>query len=117
MGFYGFPEKKGPNCLSNFTVSFFLPLSYQGGSLDAVPTPSDSSVFLRTQPPLKVAVRSFPGFCHDGDVVSNVAALGADLMKANYSFENSTYVTAGYDSPFRIFNRHNEVWLVLAQQK
>lgn len=102
---------QGPNCVSNFTFSFFLPLSYQDKPFAQLPQPSGQGVFLREQPALRAGVRAYGGFSGDDDVVTNVAALATDLTKARISFVNGTYFTAGYDSPWTIVNRHNEVWL------
>jgi len=37
------------------------------------------------------------------------------LLDAGYAINTDHFYTAGYDSPFRLTNRHNEVW-ILAQK-
>jgi hypothetical protein len=87
----------GPNCVSNFTVSFFLPLNMQEKPLSSLPSPMDQTVFLEAVPSMTVAVRSFGGFAGDSDVASNAAALAQDLLAAGNKFSNATtYFTAGY---------------------
>jgi hypothetical protein len=103
----------GPNCDNTFTVSFFLPYNMQGKPLDSLPQPTDSSLSLTNITAQTVAVRSFGGYAKDTDVTNNIAALGAALNNASIAFDSSSYFTAGYDSPFRVFHRHNEVWLKL----
>ena len=105
----------GPNCDNEFTISFFLPYDLQGKEISSLPQPTDSTVSLRTQEPVKVAVRSYKGFSSDSDVTDNVQQLGSDLTAKQIGFKEAPYFTAGYDSPFRVFNRHNEVWLEVAE--
>lgn len=58
-------------------------------------------------------VRRFHQFASDEDFISNAAALAEDLLAAGVDGLNlATYYTAGYDSPFVIFNRTNEVWIM-----
>lgn len=57
--------------------------------------------------------RMFHGFASDEDFIANAAALAEDLLTAGVEGLNlETYYTAGYDSPFVIFNRTNEVWIM-----
>lgn len=55
----------------------------------------------------------FHGFTDDNDWISNARALAEDLYNAGENgIDYNTYYTVGYDSPFVIFNRTNEVWFV-----
>lgn len=36
------------------------------------------------------------------------------LDGAGLSYNAATFFSAGYDSPFRLLNRHNEVWIPAA---
>jgi len=57
--------------------------------------------------------RSFSGFAMKYDKWRDqAAALGAALEKDGLLFYKEMYWTAGYDAPFKVFNRHNEVWFV-----
>ena len=61
-----------------------------------------------------MAVLVFPGRPKtDEDITDQVAKLGALLDTAAIKYNKDVFVYAGYDSPFRVFDRHNEVWLYL----
>ena len=55
--------------------------------------------------------RSFGGFAHESDYVTNAREL-ADALPASAKYDKSYFYSAGYDSPFALFNRHNEVWFI-----
>ena len=38
--------------------------------------------------------------------------LQEDLKTLKLSFEEGYYYVCGYDAPFKLFNRHNEVWFL-----
>ncbi|KAG7174860.1 Heme-binding protein 2-like 5 [Homarus americanus] len=87
---------EGPNCENNFTMSFYVPAVHQ----DNPPTPTNPDV-------------RFHGFTKDEDWITNAALLAEDLQAADQEdVDFHTYYTAGYDSPFVIFNRTNEVWFM-----
>lgn len=54
--------------------------------------------------------RSFGGFASPEKYAEEAQALARILKSAGQSFHEDFYYTAGYDSPFKLFNRHNEVW-------
>ena len=56
--------------------------------------------------------RYFPGRADDDDWIDHETELGESLTELGISFDESMYYTAGYDGPFRLWNRHNEVWLL-----
>lgn len=100
---------QGPVCAQNFTMSFYVPGAWQGKA----PKPSSSDVFSQTLPAMTVYVKSFGGFMKEKTVVDKAAELAADLTKAGITdFHEDFYFSAGYDSPFHIVNRHNEIWFV-----
>lgn len=97
---------QGAACADNFTMSFFI-----APAEGRAPKPSDSKVFLSRFPSLRVYVRSFPEFASKQKWLKEASALAKELDgKANYVKEY--YYTAGYDSPFQLTNRHNEVWFI-----
>jgi len=99
---------QGPACESNFTMSFFI-----SPSLSRVPQPTDSAVYVRKMETLHVYVREFSGFTNNFEAWSKHATeLGDALDKDGLAYEKSYYFTAGYDAPFKLFNRHNEIWFV-----
>ncbi|QDZ21613.1 SOUL heme-binding protein [Chloropicon primus] len=99
----------GPFCEENFTIHFYVPKEFQ----DNPPKPSDPRVENVVLPPVTVAVASYPGWNDEKEVISNGKALFQALRSANIPFDAETFFTAGYDSPFRLIDRHNEVWVKL----
>ncbi|XP_071502497.1 heme-binding protein 2-like [Diadema antillarum] len=98
---------QGPACESNFTIHFFVPFGVQSNP----PQPSDPSVFFTNYPASRAYVKSFGGFASQNDWISAASEL-ADALDASQTYDSSYYFTAGYDSPFTFFNRHNEVWFI-----
>ncbi|MBN3320328.1 HEBP2 protein, partial [Atractosteus spatula] len=90
--------------LKNISVSFFVPAK------SIPPKPKDLTIHELNLTGSTVYVRSFGGFALESDWTDNAQALEADLKAAGISYDPVSYVAAGYDSPFRLFNRHNEVW-------
>ncbi|XP_064635331.1 heme-binding protein 2-like [Lineus longissimus] len=97
----------GPTCESNFTRSFMVPFSHQ----PSAPAPTDKDVYLNSMPEMTVYVRSFGGFASETDWIQNAADLAQAIGNASL-FDDSHFYTAGYDSPYRPTNRHNEVWFL-----
>lgn len=90
----------------NITMHFFLPKSNN-------PTPLDSQVFLTSFPKFKVYVRRYTGFSGEQQQRTNLNMLKMAVGRENYNTDY--YFFSGYDSPFKFFNRRNEVWLMAKQ--
>lgn len=97
---------QGPACENDFVMSFFV--SPKEGQ---PPAPTDASVELTCLPALKVYVRSFGGFATMERWVQEAEQLAQDLG-SSVPYEMSYYYIAGYDSPFKFFRRHNEIWFL-----
>ena len=99
----------GPACEQDFVVSFFVPFADQ-----ANPTPGgDASpdVYIEDRAAMDtVYVASYGGWSSESSVISNAQKLAEALKKAGKAFDDGEFYYAGYDSPFRILRRHNEVW-------
>ncbi|XP_077998132.1 heme-binding protein 2-like [Glandiceps talaboti] len=98
---------QGPACASNFTISFMVPFADQ----DNPPKPSDPTVFLSELPALKAYTRSFGGFASFNDFVTAAHEMDSALNGTS-GYTTDYYYTAGYDSPYKLFDRHNEVWFI-----
>ncbi|XP_069464183.1 heme-binding protein 2 isoform X2 [Ambystoma mexicanum] len=98
----------GPFCESSITVSFYIPPEFQ---MDP-PRPSESNVYIESRSALTVCVRTFGGFTNATKNQEQLLELGASLKRDGKVFDERVYYTAGYDSPFKMFNRCNEVWLI-----
>ena len=48
----------------------------------------------------------------DEQVKDNIEKLRTDLNKEGSAYITDFYFAAGYDSPYRFLDRHNEVWLL-----
>ncbi|KAK7101866.1 hypothetical protein V1264_020182 [Littorina saxatilis] len=98
---------QGPACANNFTMSFFIaPKEGQP------PSPSDDKVFLSRLPVFRAYVRSFTGFANKDKFLSEALELTDTLRNGSISYVEEYFYTAGYDSPFKLFNRHNEIWFI-----
>ncbi|KAJ1155813.1 hypothetical protein NDU88_008538 [Pleurodeles waltl] len=98
----------GPSCESSITVSFYIPPEFQNDP----PKPTESNVFIENRSSITVCVRSFGGFTNAAKNQEQLLELGASLKRDGSVFDERVYYTAGYDSPFKMFNRCNEVWLI-----
>ncbi|CAL8070660.1 unnamed protein product [Calicophoron daubneyi] len=88
------------------TSSFYLPVAQQ----DNPPQPKNSEVFIEARPALKVYSRSYDGFSNDKTLIEQARLLSASLDKLGLHYQNDPYYFAGYNSPFKLTDRHNEVW-------
>nr|XP_060609440.1 heme-binding protein 2 [Anolis sagrei ordinatus] len=98
----------GPFCESTTTVSFYVPSQHQQNP----PKPLEAGVFIESRSSIIVFVRSFGGFANAKKNQEEILALAESLRRDGRSFQEKNYYSAGYDSPFKLLNRHNEVWLV-----
>ncbi len=89
------------------TMSFFL------GQTDGAPEAEDSKVYLQRLESKRYAVISYSGYSNRYKQEENLRLLGDFLTKKGLNFKTDNYFFAGYDSPFKFFNRHNEVWIEL----
>ncbi|KNA22285.1 hypothetical protein SOVF_034180 [Spinacia oleracea] len=103
----------GPLCESSFVVSFYVPKENQANP------PSSKGLHIQKWEPTYVAVRQFGGFVSDYAVGEEAAILQSSLAgskwaaaieKSQKDNPKTSYTVAGYNSPFEIFNRVNEIW-------
>jgi len=98
---------QGPACENNFTMSFFM-----DPVVTDPPQPTEKDVFLSSLPEQRVYVKYFGGFAKKEVWLENALALGDALTKDGKKFNKDHFFSAGYDSPFKLFNRHNEIWFL-----
>merc|ERR1711924_153801 len=53
----------------------------------------------------------YDGWSNEQKVITHGRDLFQELTDANVKFNSEMFYTAGYDSPFRLIDRHNEVWV------
>ena len=97
---------------SNITVGFFVPFELQ----DSAPAPTNPDLDFLDLPAMTVYVKSFGGYESNDKVAQHLENLKEKLAQDNREYVKDCYYTAGYDPPYRIFGRHNEVWLPAASK-
>lgn len=103
----------GPLHSSAYIVRFYLPIKFQGTPPLPLPELNLTPVSWTSH---CVAVRKFPGYARDGNVVTEAAKLATSLGRSPWANATSAdsknaYSIAQYNSPFQIFGRVNEVWV------
>lgn len=108
----------GPFCKSTYSVSFFV-----GEAGTPTPRPNSEDVYVRDAGAATLFVASKGGFVVDD---YSVAALATGLKEAlerdgiephsRHRSEEGFFV-AGYDPPFRLSNRHTEVWMAASEEE
>ena len=103
---------KTPGSLSqdNRIMSFFIPFKHQKDA----PAPSADDVRLTYVEPFCVYVMVYGGWSSTWKVQRNYKALVAALKRDGLGddFRTDVVYSAAYDDPKKVFNRHNEIWLV-----
>lgn len=107
------PGKKSGS-LENRAMSFFIPYKHQKDA----PAPTADDVRLTVAEPLCVYVKVYGGYSSMWKVKRNYNALVSALKRDGLGddFRSDVIYSAGYDKPSKIFNRHNEIWLVSKTQ-
>ncbi|XP_058526984.1 heme-binding protein 2 isoform X2 [Ochotona princeps] len=98
----------GPFSEAIVTVSLYLPLEQQSDP----PRPSESGVFIEERAGMTVFVRSFDGFSSAQKNQEQLLTLASILREEGKVFDEKVYYTASYNSPFKLLDRNNEVWLI-----
>lgn len=107
----------GPFCKSKYSVSFFV-----GEAGTATPKPTSEDVYIRDADAVTLFVASKGGFVVDDYSVAALAnglkeALARDGIEPHprHGSEEGFFV-AGYDPPFRLSDRHTEVWMAASSE-
>jgi hypothetical protein len=91
-------------------MSFYLGKKFQNGD---APSPIGENTYIEKVPFKKVAIISYGGYTSKEKELEHLKKLGDFLTNKGYKFSTDNYFTAGYDSPFKFWFRHNEVWVEL----
>jgi hypothetical protein len=98
----------GPFCKQSFNVSFYVPTQFQ----EDPPAPREGAVFIHRTEPFTAYVAQTGGFLVEDYSIARMAGALADALDAQgVEYEEGALGIAGYDPPFRLKERHNEVWL------
>jgi len=93
----------------SMTMSFIIPSQYD---LNELPLPDNDNVEIKIQPERLLAIISFSGFANDNDIKYYTKILKEQLVKEAINANGRVYFQ-GYDPPFKLFNRTNEVAIEL----
>ncbi|KAM9315384.1 heme-binding protein 2-like [Gastrophryne carolinensis] len=97
------PGKQSPD--DNSTMSFFVPPELQNP-----PQPLDPNVYLESSPRVSFFVKSFGGYALEYQYSKQASRLAEELHTLGLAFDDTFFIRAGYNDPFTLINRHNEVW-------
>ncbi|EDO38055.1 predicted protein, partial [Nematostella vectensis] len=96
---------------TSYTMSFYIPKSHQANP----PTPRDNKIKVIDHPKSCYWVHSFGGWANERKNRMEVKMLEKLLKKDGHNGHfvphKKLYITAGYDDPMKMFERHNEVML------
>ncbi|EHB00640.1 Heme-binding protein 2, partial [Heterocephalus glaber] len=98
----------GPFSESTITISLYIPSEQQSDP----PRPSESDVFIEDRAKMTVFARCFEGFCSAQKNQEQLLTLASILREEGKVFDEKVFYTAGYNSPFRLLDKNNEVWLI-----
>lgn len=107
------PVLMRPNGEEGWFNDFFVPASLFNNK-DSIPT--SPVVGITPMKNLLVATTGFGGFATEAEFQTTTVALLKAVAEAGYDVVPDAFeqVWAQYDSPFTLFNRHNEVWVHVA---
>ncbi len=89
----------------SMTMMFMVP---KRKTMKTLPTPNDSQVQFVEAPPKTVAALSFGGWADDEKIDKYKTKLTQALNKEGFKYSDRFYFL-GYNAPYEIFNRKNEV--------
>ena len=89
----------------NMRVMFMIPHSLERGDM---PLPNEKSIDFVKEPEKLLAVINFGGWANDKKIAKYKAQLIDTLVKEGIAHENKFFIF-GYNPPYEIFNRRNEV--------
>ncbi len=95
------------------TMSFMMPTEYD---INDLPTPKDGSVNIMKTEEEYMAAISFGGFANDAKIKENSDKL-AKLLKENELVPTGNFRWLGYNPPYQIIGRKNEVVVKVAGLK
>jgi hypothetical protein len=95
------------------TMSFVLPSEME---FDKLPEPKDKRVFLHKSKPMYTASVRFGGYASEADISKHKKELADALKELNLKHSNQ-FEYLGYNAPFEMVNRRNEVQVELIDFK
>ncbi|XP_072176595.1 heme-binding protein 2-like isoform X2 [Diadema setosum] len=99
---------QGPACETKYTMSFYMQREFS----ENPPNPTESDVFIKRLPAMTVFVKTFGGNASEETYLEEMKKFIPVLERDGHQLRDDIFYFAGYDSPFKLFNRTNEVWVV-----
>jgi hypothetical protein len=90
---------------TTMTMMFMVPKKFKKETL---PQPNESDIEFKEEPAKTVAAISFGGWANDEKIASYKQQLIASLDSEGIKYTNRFYFL-GYNAPFEVFNRKNEI--------
>jgi len=90
------------------TMCFYLGEEHQASP----PTPTGEGIYIEDRPTLSVFTRRFGGWASDSDWTIEKAAVKRVIESEGIAYDKTKEYRVSYQSPMRLFNRRNELWLV-----
>jgi hypothetical protein len=97
----------------SMTVMFMVPKKF---TQETLPQPNQSQITFREEPAKTVAAISFGGWADDEKIAKYKAKLTAALDAEGIAYTNQFYFL-GYNAPYEVFNRKNDVIVELPQER
>ncbi len=97
----------------SMTMMFMVPKEYDRESL---PQPNARSISFEEKPPVTMAAIRFRGWANDEKIERYKQKLIEQLQKEGISYTDRFYFY-GYNAPYEVFNRRNEVVVELVAQR
>ncbi|XP_056261727.1 heme-binding protein 2 isoform X2 [Seriola aureovittata] len=76
------------------------------------PEPSDPEVFVENRKEFTAYIRTYGGFSNENMKREELLKLLESLQRDVVPYVDKPFYTVGYDSPFKLTNRRNEVWVL-----
>eukprot|EP00095_Tigriopus_kingsejongensis_P008114 snap_masked-scaffold184_size276635-processed-gene-1.13 protein:Tk08114 transcript:snap_masked-scaffold184_size276635-processed-gene-1.13-mRNA-1 annotation:"radical s-adenosyl methionine domain-containing protein mitochondrial-like" len=99
----------GPNCESEFTMSFYIPAIHQEAPIQ----PAADNVYIEEREAFTVVATQFSGFATSNDFIKAASELYQAATADGLNVFADTYYTVSYDGPYTLVDRRNEVWFKL----
>lgn len=96
-------------------MMFFMPKSF--GSVDQLPLPNDSTVRIKELKQRTVAAIVFNGWASDDIIEKQKMKLVRVLEEEGVGFEANDFAYLGYNPPYQMVNRRNEIIVTLKEQE
>ncbi|XP_786126.3 heme-binding protein 2 [Strongylocentrotus purpuratus] len=103
-----YTTENGPKGESKRTLSFFVPREFE----EKTPLPTDPDIYINQQPAMTVYAMKFGGFANDEKCLKEKEKFMAILEADGVKVKRDAFYCAFYNTPLKLFNRKNEIWLV-----